>query len=253
MLGPDGQPVRGPDGKIIGQDGKPIQGLASSAQDEALKRLAGFIPKAAQANTVAGTSNLSRLWMTGAEIVNGLIDQGASAASTAVSAAITGASFGAGAAGAAQAGSAASQFAIGLGAQAAKRSVSYWYQMGGIASDALVEQLFPFGAPSIIGFDSAQNSINSLIEQDKKSQRPGGVYDSGGMLEPGGVAVNMSKRPEPVLTQQQWDIMAQTPPAQASHGINIENISVSDVDELSRSLSARQRLAAMQYTGRPVS
>lgn len=251
MLGPDGQPVRGPDGKIIGQDGKPIQGLASSAQDEALKRLAGFIPKAAQANTVAGTSNLSRLWMTGAEIVNGLIDQGASAASTAVSAAITGASFGAGAAGAAQAGSAASQFAIGLGAQAAKRSVSYWYQMGGIASDALVEQLFPFGAPSIIGFDSAQNSINSLIEQDKKSKRPGGVYDSGGMLEPGGVAVNMSKRPEPVLTQQQWDIMANTPPAQASHGINIENISVSDVDELSRSLSARQRLAAMQYTGRP--
>lgn len=253
MLGPDGQPVRGADGKILGQDGRPIQGLASSAQDEALKRLAGFIPKAAQANTVAGTSNLSRLWMTGAEIVNGLIDQGASAASTAVSAAITGASFGAGAAGAAQAGSAASQFAIGLGAQAAKRSVSYWYQMGGIASDALVEQLFPFGAPSIIGFDSAQNSINSLIEQDKKSKRPGGVYDSGGMLEPGGVAVNMSKRPEPVLTQQQWDIMANTQPAQASHGINIENISVSDVDELSRSLSARQRLAAMQYTGRPVS
>ncbi|MGB0972376.1 MAG: hypothetical protein ACPGVG_15665, partial [Mycobacterium sp.] len=252
MLGPDGSPVKGPDGRPLGMDGKPIQAPANP-QDEALARLAGFIPKAAKANTVAGTSNLSRIWMTGAEVVNGLIDQGASAASTAVSAAITGASFGAGAAGASQAGAAGAQFAIGLGTEAAKRGVSYWAQMGGIASDAIVEQMFPFGAPSAIGFDSAQNSINGLIEQDKKSKRPGGVYDSGGMLEPGGVAVNMSKRPEPVLTQQQWDIMANTQPAQASHGINIENISVSDVDELSRSLSARQRLASMQYTGRPVS
>jgi len=28
-------------------------------------------------------------------------------------------------------------------------------------------------------------------------------------------------------------------------------VHVADVDEMSRSLSARQRLAAMQYTGRP--
>ncbi len=244
IIGPDGMPVTGPDGHLLGPDGKPID-----PADEALKRLAGFIPQAAKANTVAGTSNLSRIWMMGAEVVNGLIDQGVSAASTAVSLAIAGGTMGAGAAGGAQAGSAAASFAIGLGAEAAKRSVSYWYQMGGIATDAIVEQLMPFGAPSWMGFDSAGSGINGLIDARKKAK--GGVYDQGGVLEPGGVAVNMSSQPESVLTRQQWDLMAQTQPAAASHGLNIEKVEVKDVDEMSRALSAKQRLAAMQYTGRP--
>lgn len=32
-----------------------------------------------------------------------------------------------------------------------------------------------------------------------------GVFDNGGMLQPGGVAVNLSNRPEPVFSGQQWD------------------------------------------------
>jgi hypothetical protein len=77
------------------------------------------------------------------------------------------------------------------------------------------------------------------------------VYDTGGVLPAGGTAVNMSSRPESVLTQSQWDMMAQTGSAAQSYGVNIENLQVKDVDEMSRAISARQRLAAMQYTGRP--
>lgn len=236
QVSPYDQPLTGPDGKpIMGLDGQPLTG----------NRLAGFIPQAAKANTVAGTSNLSNIWMMGADVVNGIIDQASSAASTAVAAGIAGGTMGAGAP-AAPAGAAAASFAIGLGTEAAKRGVSYGAQLGGIFSDALVEQLFPFGAPSAIGFDSANNTINGLIDSKKKA----GVFDQGGMLPPGGIGVNLSPRPEPVLTQDQWDVMAQTG-AGSGYGINIENVSVRDVDELSRTLSRQQRLAAMQYTGRP--
>jgi hypothetical protein len=228
-------------------DGNPMDMPTDQQAAEFDKRLAGFIPQAAKANTVSGTSNLSKIWMMGAEVANGIIDQAASAASTAASLAVAGGTMGVGAAGGSQAAAAGASFLIGLGTEAAKRGISYGAQMGGIFSDAIVEQLFPFGAPGFIGFDSANNSINGLIDTKKKA----GVYDSGGILEPGGVAVNMSNRPESVLTQQQWDAMAQTGPASNGYGIKIENVHVADVDEMSRSLSARQRLAAMQYTGRP--
>ena len=49
--------------------------------------------------------------------------------------------MGAGAAGGAQAGAAAAQFAIGMATNAAKRGVSYGFQMAGIGADALIEQL----------------------------------------------------------------------------------------------------------------
>lgn len=35
----------------------------------------------------------------------------------------------------------------------------------------------------------------------------GGVFDNGGMLQPGGIAVNLSNRPEPVFSSQQWETM----------------------------------------------
>lgn len=39
------------------------------------------------------------------------------------------------------------------------------------------------------------------------AMKNGGVFDNGGMLPPGGVAVNLSKRPEPVFSGDQWDTM----------------------------------------------
>ena len=73
------------------------------------------------------------------------------------------------------------------------------------------------------------------------------------MLEAGGSAVNMSRQPEAILTKQQWDAMATNGgAAQGRRGsVNIENVQVSDVNEMSKSIDRRQKLAGMQYTGRP--
>lgn len=116
-------------------------------------RTQGYIPAGAGNASVAGTSFLSGLYNMGAGVINQLIDQAGSAAGTAASLAIAGGSMGAGAAGGSQAGAAAAQFAIGLGTQAAKRGVQYGAQMAGIWTDALIEQLTPFGAPRWISTD----------------------------------------------------------------------------------------------------
>lgn len=129
--------------------------------DDALARTLGYLPAAAEGNAggVAGTSSLAGLFDLGNQAVSGLIDTGASAAQMAVSAAVTGAaaagSFGAGAA-AGPAASAAAGYGIQLAATQGKRLSSYAFQMGAIGADALVEQLFPFGAPRWLGYDYTQ-------------------------------------------------------------------------------------------------
>jgi hypothetical protein len=233
-------------------DGSPLT-AEQQTQKAMMDRLAGFIPQASKANKVSGTSNLSRIWMAAGDVVNGIIEMAGSAASSAIGMAATAGSMGMGG----QAGGAAASLAIGLGTEAAKRTVSYWYQMAGIGTDALVEQIMPFGAPAFMGFDSAGDgmSVNGLIQGEKKKRQDTGVgvFDTGGVLPAGGGAVNMSKQPEAILTKQQWDAMsANGGAAQGRRGsVNIENVQVSDVNEMSKSIDRRQKLAGMQYTGRP--
>lgn len=215
------------------------------SQDEMIGRIAaGFIPKAAQANTVAGTSNLSRMWMMGAEVINGLIDQGKSIASTAISsgiaAGVAGGTMGMGAPAApaaGAAGAAAADFLIGMGTEAAKRGVSYVAQMGGIATDATVEQLFgPLGGPPHWAGFAKGGAV---------------VFDQGGMLQPGQAGINLSSRPEPVLTGAQWESMLQTRAGGRSFGVHMENVYVSDVNQMKREIDSQQKLAMMRYAGRP--
>jgi hypothetical protein len=111
-------------------------------------RTAGFVPAAAGQQTVAGTSSLAGLLNLGNQAVGGLIDAGASAAQMAASAALSAGTFGAGAAASPAAG-----MGIQMAANEAKRAASYGFQMASIWGDALVEQLFPFGAPRWIGYD----------------------------------------------------------------------------------------------------
>lgn len=115
-------------------------------------RTEGYIPAGAGNTSVSGTSMVSGFLNMGAQAINGLIDQAASAASTAAGAAVAGGTMGAGAP-AAPAASAAAQAAIGLGTQAAKRGVEYGFQLGGIWTDALIEQVTPFGAPRWLSTD----------------------------------------------------------------------------------------------------
>lgn len=124
-------------------------GGAAPGPNQALmpaSRTEGYIPAAAGNTAPVGQGGISSFLDLGESAIHGLIDTGAQLGSMAVSAAAAAGSFGAGAA----AGPAAST-AIMMGAEAAKRGVSYGYDMAGIWAEALVEQAFPFGAPRWLG------------------------------------------------------------------------------------------------------
>jgi hypothetical protein len=74
------------------------------------------------------------------------------AISAAISSGAAAGTFGGGAA-AAPAANAASQFAISIATQAAKRGIDYGAQMAGIGTDAAIEILSPFGAPRWLSYD----------------------------------------------------------------------------------------------------
>ncbi|WP_104151030.1 transglycosylase family protein, partial [Mycobacterium intracellulare] len=115
-------------------------------------RTQGYIPAGAGGGGQAGTSLWSGAMQMGAQAVNGIIDQAASAAATAISAAATAGSFGAGG----EAAGPAAAFAIGIGANMAKRGVQYGFQLAGIGGDALTEILMPFGVPRFFQTDPSQ-------------------------------------------------------------------------------------------------
>lgn len=115
-------------------------------------RTQGYIPAGAGGSGTAGTSLWSGSLQLGAQAINGLIEQAGSAAATAVSAAATAGSFGAGG----QAAGPAASFLIGIGTKMAERGVSYGFQMAGIAGDALTEILSPFGVPRLFQTDPSQ-------------------------------------------------------------------------------------------------
>jgi hypothetical protein len=111
-------------------------------------RTAGFVPAAAGQQTIAGTSALAGLFNLGNQAVGGVIDAAAQAGQMAASAAVSAGTMGAGAAAGPAAG-----MGIQIGAQEAKRAVSYGFQLASIWTDALMEQAFPFGAPRWLGYD----------------------------------------------------------------------------------------------------
>lgn len=63
-----------------------------------------------------------------------------------------------------------------------------------------------------------------------------GVFDNGGMLQPGGMAVNLSNRPEPVFSAQQWDTLRSTKQAPA---IGEMHVTASDPEAAARAVMRR--------------
>ncbi|WP_104150835.1 transglycosylase family protein, partial [Mycobacterium intracellulare] len=137
---------------LLGQkpDESPLGALGAPGGKD--QRTQGYIPAGAGGKGTAGTSLWSGSLQLGAQAINGLIEQAGSAAATAISAAATAGSFGAGG----QAAGPASSFLIGIGTKMAERAVSYGFQMGGIAGDALAEILSPFGVPRLFQTDPSQ-------------------------------------------------------------------------------------------------
>ncbi|QRY43182.1 tape measure protein [Mycolicibacterium boenickei] len=227
----------------VGADGQPVTpGSGATPTDSG--RTEGYIPAGAGNTSVAGTSFMSGIYNMGAEAINGLIDQAASAASTAASM---------GAFGAPGSGQGAA-LAIGMGANAAKRGVSYGAQMLGIGTDALVEQLTPFGAPRWLSTDptafmpqgltsAATTSLEQAQQGGDQPQAAGQQpVDHQGSGAPPGPAVPQLNLPP----QNPEDLQ----PAEGGITIN-GGINGMDPDQVGNELLKVQRYNALQYQGRP--
>ncbi len=230
-----GMPGAGPtpeqlNGQPQGGDGAELMGGS---------RTEGYIPAGAGSTAVAGESFMSGIYNMGAEVINGVIDQAASMASSAAGMAAT--AFAPGSGGAA---SGLTSAAIGMGTQAAKRGVEYGAQMLGIFTDSIIEQATPFGAPRILTTDATgfmpqqalMEAATTSLEKAFQPQQPQGP-----------------EQPEQVPAGGVTSQTAEMEPA-AGGGPQFNttvNATVKDVNELNRTLNDQQRLNIMQYSGRP--
>lgn len=249
-------------------------------------RTAGYLPAAAGNMGKAGDSTVAKAIGMGAEVINGLIDQAASAASTAVSAGIAGGTMGAGALGGSQAGAAAAQFAIGLGTNAAKRGVTWGGDMLGIGADAILQQVMPFGMPRWLSTDPGAfmpnmditGALGNLMSQGAAPAAEGQRHGTTNGAPPGISNLMDSTQPSPAgwfgdslrhgdsqgappgpdagwqdsMNSLLSTELAQQPAAASGQPtVKIDTVYAQDPTELSAQIAKRQQLAAMQYTGRP--
>jgi tape measure domain-containing protein len=78
-----------------------------------------------------------------------------------------------------------------------------------------------------------------------------GLFDEGGMLQPGGIGINMTNRPEPVLTPQQWEAITASSSAPSQGAPLVQNLYAQDMQDAIRQLDKVKRRDMMQYSGRP--
>jgi hypothetical protein len=77
-----------------------------------------------------------------------------------------------------------------------------------------------------------------------------GLFDEGGMLQPGGMGINMTNRPEPVLTPQQWEAITASSSAPSQGAPLVQNLYAQDMQDAIRQLDKVKRRDMMQYAGR---
>ncbi|OBB79274.1 tape measure protein [Mycolicibacterium peregrinum] len=225
----------------VGADGQPVTpGTGATPTDSG--RTEGYIPAGAGNTSVAGTSFMSGIYNMGAEAINGLIDQAASAASTAASI---------GAFGAPGSGQGAA-LAIGMGANAAKRGVSYGAQMLGIGTDALVEQLTPFGAPRWLSTDPTafmpQGLTSAATTSLEQAQQGGDQPQAAGQQPVEPVTPQAPAAPQANLAPPNPEDLH---PAEGGGGITVGSITGYGPEEIGNQLLKVQRYNALQYQGRP--
>jgi TP901 family phage tail tape measure protein len=132
----------------------------------------------------------------------------------------------------------------------------------------LTKDLFPFqvipgsfpGQDKQLGFNPSGGIPKWVEEQLKKS--PLKVFDDGGWLEPGGMAINLSTRPEPIfnspaqLLKFAGDQLSNLQPAVQSGGndysVHIHQPQFANESKMMREARRRQELSVMRHGGRPV-
>ena len=261
--------------------------------DSVLKdmRTKGAIPAAAGSTAKAGTSGVASMIGMGGEIINGIIDQAASAVSSAASAAAMAGSMGAAGPEGGQAAGAAAQFAIGLASNTAKRGVKYGFDLLGIGADSLLQQLTPFGQPRWLNQDYTGFMPKEQITGALGNLMTGGANQAAGTVDPNttehgaaaGAQPGAAPGPLESLGQSIFDGFSKALPSGAIEPVaptpmvgdansflstelaapssppppgqqpifKVDNIYTQDVDSLGRELNKQGRLAQMQYTNRP--
>lgn len=92
-----------------------------------------------------------------------------------------------------------------------------------------------------------QNNAFDFIKQIT-----GGVYDQGGVLQPGTAAINLSNRPEYVFNASQWKTLENMASQNMmSGGGATYNVYATDVETALRELRKQERRNSRQYSGRP--
>ncbi len=78
-------------------------------------------------------------------------------------------------------------------------------------------------------------------------------YDQGGMLPPGGIGINRTNQPEPVLTPKQWNTLTElnVAPNGGSPMVKIDAIYGFSPEDVATQIESKQKLAMMRYAGRP--
>ena len=257
----------------IGRGRKRIKMFAAGGAVKKAKdmRTEGAMPAAAGNTAPVGGSTISSFIDMGGEFINGIIDQAASAAATAASGAAMAGSFGAAGPVGGQAAGAAAGTAIGLGTDAAKRGISFGFDLLGIGVDSILEQLTPFGQPRFLNQDVSgfvpQQAITGALgnlmsggaeqamgldpnttQHGTTGQPPGPIDSLMGSLGP--------QTPQPMIGDSQSFLNTQlaapeaAPPGQQPM-FKVDNIYTTDAESVGRELSRRGRLAQMQYTNRP--
>lgn len=105
--------------------------------------------------------------------------------------------------------------------------------------------------------DTIENARSGGMFDPEELKKRLKVYDSGGWLEPGGMAINLSQRPEPIfnspdqLRQFAGDLHA---PEQRSSGatysINMGDVTTADVDELIKKIRLEQKRQSYGFSRR---
>lgn len=170
----------------IGPTGMPPGNAAQAAVAPKTGRTGGYIPSGAGASGQAGSSLFSGAVGMGADVINYFIDTAASLASEAASAAMAAGTMGASAA--TPAAGAAAGFGIQVGADIAKRAVSYGAQVLGILGDSAMEIMSPFGVPRLWQTDPKQfmpqiGALPAAITTGEKALA--GDQSAGGPVQPG--------------------------------------------------------------------
>lgn len=238
----------------------PEEQVAEWAKPQAANRTEGYIPAAAGNTGKTGGGLAGGFINLGAEALKGAVDMAAEAGKMAA----TAGSFGAG--------GQAAGMGIDMLAGVAKRGIDYGAELANIGIGALTEQLSPFGAPrwfsdvDATGFmpqlniqpaltTSSEEAIQAAIQNPGGSVDPNTTQHGAGMgtpLPPGPVSPAVPQPPAgagalSAAAKEAANITAPPTPTM----VNVENITATDPADVGVQIAKRQRLAAMQYGGRP--